>query len=81
MLSLTKNEQGKIDKRVFGEKVGLIWTLLGCQHEKLSRPFTRSKTSYRTCLECGAITPFNENTFKTFGKFYYPPIVEQITKV
>lgn len=76
-----KREQGNIDNRIFGEKVGLIWMILGCQHDKLSRPFTREKVSYRTCLDCGAVTPFNEDTFETFGEFYYPPIVRKISEV
>lgn len=78
MFNLTKNEQGKkIDRRIFGEEVGLIRQLFGCHHEALSRPITRGKTSYRTCLECGAVTPFNADTFETFGKFYYPPVIKK----
>lgn len=81
MFSLSKNGQGQIDKKIFGEEVGLIWQVFGCQHEELSRPLTREKTSYRTCLECGALTPFDADTFETFGKFYYPPIVKELVAV
>ncbi|HEY8559762.1 MAG TPA: hypothetical protein VIL74_05120 [Pyrinomonadaceae bacterium] len=64
------------DAVLFGKKIGLIAKLFGCWHENLSRPFTRGKTSYRSCLECGARKPFNAETLETYGNFYAPPPVE-----
>lgn len=63
----------RTDKRVFGEKVGLIAKLFGCGHRDLSRPFGQGKATYRTCLQCGARKQFNTETLETYGGFYYPP--------
>ena len=35
--------------------------------------FTNNKSSYRTCLRCGARKRFDAQNLKTFGPFYYPP--------
>ena len=64
-----------IDEQVFGEKVGIFAKIFGCEHKNISRPFTAGGTSYRTCLQCGARKQFDSETLKTFGSFYYPPIV------
>jgi transcription elongation factor Elf1 len=64
-----------VDKQVFGEKVGFIWKLLGCEHKQLSRPFSQNKIAYRSCLECGARRQFDTESLITFGDFYYPPMI------
>jgi len=62
-------------KGEFGGKIGLFGKLFGCWHKKLSRPFTNRNSSYRACLDCGARKRFDTETLKTFGSFYYPPVV------
>jgi hypothetical protein len=66
-----------IDRTVdaFGKKIGLVGRLFGCRHQSLTRPFTSRKGSYRSCLECGARTEFDTQSFKTLGTFYHPPSV------
>ncbi|MCU1289034.1 MAG: hypothetical protein JWN60_1263 [Acidobacteria bacterium] len=59
----------------FGARIGIIGTLFGCWHKELSRPFTNRKSSYRTCLHCGARKRFDAENLKTFGPFYYPPVI------
>jgi len=67
-------ELGKIQtEKTFGTKIGLVVKLFGCWHKQLSRPFTNNKSSYRTCLCCGARKRFDTQNLKTFGSFYYPP--------
>jgi hypothetical protein len=61
----------------FGEKIGVISSLLGCWHKNLTRPFTNANQSYRACLHCGARRKFDADKFKTFGAFYYPPTISQ----
>lgn len=73
-----KKQSNNINNVVFGEKVGFVAKLFGCWHENMSRPFGEGKIIYRACLNCGARKPFNTETLKTFGKFYYPPIVKKI---
>ena len=58
-----------------GTKIGLLGKLFGCWHKDLSRPFKDIGGSYRACTECGARTKFDTESFKTLGKFYYPPSV------
>jgi len=77
-------EQNRVIKSVaaqteneFGAKIGLIVKLFGCWHKDLSRPFTHKKSSYRTCLHCGARKRFDAQNLKTFGPFYYPPIAKR----
>ena len=62
-----RNEDG-----VFGNKLGLMTTLFGCWHKNVSRPFNQKNTVYRSCLDCGARKPFNPETLKTYGNFYFP---------
>jgi len=62
-------------EETFGHKIGLLAKIFGCWHSKLSRPFSNRSGSYRACLHCGARKPFDTQTLKTFGSFYYPPIV------
>lgn len=67
-------EEKVADHRIFGKKVGILTKIFGCGHPDLSRPFSRGRLGYRTCLRCGARKPFDPETLKTFGDFYYPPI-------
>lgn len=73
-------EQNKIaelkinrNKESFGKKISLFAQLFGCRHKRLSRPFSDQKSSYCACLECGARKPFDAETLKSSGSFYYPP--------
>jgi hypothetical protein len=75
-------EQNKIAESIinrtdgaFGKRIGIVGKVFGCWHNSLSRPFTNQSGSYRACLNCGARKPFDSKTLKTFGSFYYPPIV------
>jgi len=61
--------------RVFGDKIGIMGKIFGCWHKELSRPFTNQKSSYRACLNCGALKHFDTENLKTVGPFYYPPII------
>jgi hypothetical protein len=65
----------KVDKELFGERVGFMGKIFGCSHQNISRPFTHGKISYRCCLQCGARKQFDPETLETFGGFYYPPLV------
>ncbi len=65
--------------RSFGEKIGIVASIFGCWHERLSRPFTNEKESYRACLNCGARQKFDAEQMKTTKRFYYPPTISQVT--
>jgi len=67
-------EKTVVDHKLFGKKVGIFVKIFGCGHPNLSRPFSRGRLGYLTCLRCGARKPFNPETLTTFGDFYYPPI-------
>lgn len=73
-----KVKKKDIDRRVFGTKMGIVAKLFGCWHDDISRPFVEGKTAYRACLKCGARKQFDPKTLKTFGGFYYPPLVKRI---
>ncbi len=64
---------------LFGEKIGIFASVFGCWHKKLSRPFTHGRESYRACLHCGARQKFDAIEMKTTKRFYYPPIISQIS--
>lgn len=66
------------DDFVFGKKVGLIAKLFGCWHDDISRPFTQGQTAYRSCLQCGARKQFDTKTLRTYGAFYFPPVVKEL---
>ena len=75
-------EQNVIAERVldrtegpFGKRIGYLASMFGCWHKELGRPFTNKKVSYRACMECGARAEFDTSSFKTSGRFYYPPSV------
>lgn len=81
-------EQNKIAESIinrtngaFGKKIGVVGKIFGCWHNSLSRPFTNRSGSYRACLNCGARKPFDTQTLKTFGSFYYPPTVAPETNL
>lgn len=60
----------------FGEKIGIFGSLFGCRHKRLSRPVTRERETFRSCIECGARRKFDKERFQTMGPFYYPPTVK-----
>ena len=57
----------------FGEKIGIVGTLFGCWHRRLTKPISIGRQSYRSCTECGARRQFDTENFTTSGPFYYPP--------
>lgn len=61
-----------------GEPIGFFGKLFGCWHKDLSRPFTGKCFSYRVCLECGARKEFDAESLRTFGPYYYPPMVVSV---
>lgn len=73
--SLLAEGQVRQENDQFGNRIGLIASLFGCWHKRLTRPFTTNKHSYRACLECGARQKFDSKNFKTSRAFYYPPSV------
>jgi hypothetical protein len=75
---ISKKSKDEIDQFVFGQKIGLITMLFGCWHGNVSRPFVIGKTSYRSCLKCGARKKFNLETLKTDRRFYLPPVTENL---
>ncbi len=68
-----------VDHSKNGKKVGFIAKIFGCGHQDLSRPFSRGRLGYRTCLHCGAQKQFDPETLKTFGDFYYPSVYKADT--
>ena len=60
----------------FGDKIGIVASLFGCWHKRLTRPISDKDNSYRACLDCGARRKFDTYEFKTSGPFFYPPIVK-----
>lgn len=59
----------------FGRKIGLLTSLFGCWHKRLTRPFTSDRNTYMACLECGARRKFDTQNFRVSRAFYYPPSV------
>ena len=59
----------------FGEKIGLMASMFGCWHKRLTRPISDKNSSYRACIDCGARKRFDTQDFRSLGPFYYPPIV------
>lgn len=58
--------------QIFGKKIGLLATLFGCSHPRLSRPFSHDNVGYRTCINCGAKKKFDLETRTTSAAAYYP---------
>ncbi len=75
------SQKQQLDQNVFGAKIGLMTSLFGCWHEKVSRPFSEGKSAYRACLNCGARKPFDKETLQTEDKFYFPPIIRNVENV
>jgi hypothetical protein len=75
-----RHRSNVIDPQVFGPKLGLIRSLMGCHHQNLSRPFGSSNAAYRSCLDCGARKQFNTETLETSKRFYSPPVIPQPIK-
>lgn len=75
---LNRKRAERVDRYVFGQKVGLMAKLFGCWHENLSRPFGGGESAYRACLNCGARKRFNIETLETYGAFYFPPTVKAV---
>jgi hypothetical protein len=69
----TRSRRRELDSTIFGKKFGIVSSLFGCRHGNLSRPFGQRDMTYRTCLDCGARTPFDLETLTTHGKFYRSP--------
>jgi hypothetical protein len=76
-----KKQNQQLDHNVFGAEIGVITSLFGCWHERVSRPFTEGKSAYRACLNCGARKPFDKETLETKDKFYYPPIIRNVDNI
>ena len=71
--TFTENNVARSTKSIVrGRKVGILGSLFGCWHKRLTRPFSDRNTSYRACLDCGARRTFDTNTFKTTGSYYFP---------
>ncbi len=77
--NLMTNGKVSRNEQVFGEKIGIMGKIFGCWHRELSRPFTNKRSSYRSCLSCGAMKRFDTESLKTFGPFYHPPVVSPET--
>lgn len=77
-----KKQEVLLDRRVFGDKIGLGASLFGCWHAKVTRrPYMQGKSAYLSCLSCGARKPFDAKTLKTENNFYYPPIVRSVKEI
>ena len=48
--------------------------LTSCWHLRMSRPFTRESETYRTCLRCGMRRRFDQERWRSTGRFYSSPI-------
>ena len=60
-------------EEVFGRKIGVFGKIFGGRHKRLTRPITSERTTYQACVECGARKGFDTRTFRSSGRFYYPP--------
>ena len=47
-----------------------IGQMFGCKHRHLSRPFTRDRQTYLSCLDCGMRREFDLQSWKPRGTFY-----------
>lgn len=81
LVDKNKAETNKVDRSVFGQKIGLFAKLFGCWHNNISRPFVQGQTAYRSCLQCGARKQFNPETLQTHGDFYFPPVAKRKKRV
>lgn len=58
---------------LLGTKEGVFARLFGCRHRRLTRPIADGRSSFMSCLECGARKRFDTESFTVSGPFYYPP--------
>lgn len=75
VLQHLRSRETVLDERVFGKKLGLVSSLLGCQHRRLTRPFGSGGSAYLSCIECGARKHFNTKTLETSRNFYSAPAI------
>ena len=72
--NLRSGEKG-LDEKVFGKKLGIVSRLLGCQHRRVTRPFSAGGSAYLSCIECGARKHFDTKTLETSKHFYSAPAI------
>jgi|GEM_PF-1717257 len=46
--------------------------IFSCWHLKMSRPITRGRETYRSCVRCGMRREFDLETWTLKGRFYSP---------
>ena len=73
--NLITDSLNKESDNSLGNKIGLFSKVFGCWHKRLSRPVTRDRVTFRSCIECGARRRFDMERYQTMGPFYYPPTV------
>jgi hypothetical protein len=42
--------------------------LLGCRHDRLTRPFTLKQQTYKVCLDCGKHVYYSADTMRPLGR-------------
>jgi hypothetical protein len=63
------------DQGTVAEKIERFLTLaFGCQHRKMSLPFTRGNLTHRTCVACGARRDVDLVRGIMVGPYYYPTV-------
>jgi hypothetical protein len=50
--------------------VDAISWIFGCKHTRLSRPHTRDRETFQTCLGCGMHREFDLENWRPRGSFY-----------
>lgn len=73
--NLITDSLNKESDNSLGNKIGFFGKVFGCWHKRLSRPVTRDRVTFRSCIECGARRRFDMERYQTMGPFYYPPTV------
>lgn len=56
------------------ETIGVLSSLFGCWHSKLTRPMMADKITYRACVRCGARRNYDPKNLRNDGRFYYPAV-------
>jgi len=72
--SILRNQSNVVQMPAISSNTGVtgwITKLFGCWHKEMSRPFSLSGQTYRTCLDCGARRQFNVGKWEMTGEFYY----------
>ena len=62
----------KIQTASAGRRIGLLASLFGCWHKRLTRPFTTDKDTYMACLECGARKKVDAKKFQSIEGVLLP---------